>query len=640
MGAMSKRVLLVSMPMAEPTLPNLGMEILARVLRAAGHPCDVLYGSLLMPKKVGRELLHSTSGQGVFAPAYFGVDATQTAESLAALWNPGPLVPPAQIPQRREEQVVDLLVGMDAAEECLDRCMRAIPRGLYDVAALSLIFDAQKLPSIVLAARLKERDGVAVLFGGSACDGGMGRALMEQFNEVDAVAEGDGEAVIVSAVAALRGESPWDAAPNCFFRSDDGIVETPKRDTRLPLDDVPVPDYDEYVRQKAASEYAADHNILMFESSRGCWWGVKHHCTFCGLRADGLAYRERTADLVVSEVRRLQETYRPDLVYASDGILGRRTLKEVLPTLARWRRDSGEPLNLFYEIKSNLKRQEAALLAAAGTSEVQPGIESFSTHHLQLMRKGATALQQIECLKWLSAYGISVTYALIMGFPGEEPEDYEAAVSLMQRIHHLPPAMQINFLLLDQFSPYAYDPDRFDIDGIRPVPEAPIIYQRDDPEWLLRVGYERNYDHPNHTRPDLLAWRTRLRAELARWRRHYDAGDSLLCHDVDHVFTVYRTQGRVLSFVSYRDVQADLLRLGERICTEEHAAQSTGVPLSAIGAELEQLAAANLIVREGNRYLTIAVPLDVDCERDARMTDADLQPRVLTLQWEAPSCPS
>lgn len=637
---MSKRVLMVSMPMAEPTLPNLGMEILANVLRDAGHACDILYGSLLMPKKIGRALLHSTNSQAVFAPVHFGIEAVGVAESLGELWNPGPAFKVSEVSRRREEHIVDLLIGMDAAEQCLDRCMRAIKPATYDVVVFSLIFDAQKLPSIALAARLKERDGVAVLFGGSACDGDMGRALLEQFHEIDAVAEGDGEAVITPAIAALRGEAPWDLAPNCSYRADGLIIDTPKDDVRQMVDDIPRPDYREYLRQKGDSEYAQDHTILMFESSRGCWWGDKHHCTFCGLRADGLAYRERSAETVVGEVRRLQETHHPDLLYASDGILGRRTMKEVFPYLAQWRRKTGEPLNLFYEIKSNLTRKEAALLAAAGIAEVQPGIESFSSHHLKLMRKGTTALQQIECLKWLSAYGISVTYALIIGFPGEQPEDYTAAISLIRQIHHLPPALQINFLLLDQFSPYSYDPDQFGITRIRPVPEARIIYQYDNPTWLLRVSYERDYDHPNHGEPLLLELRTRLRTELDEWRHRFSSGDSLLCHSDERSFTVYRTSARTLSFTTYRDLAADLLRLGERICGEEHAAQVLGVPLSTIRCKLDELLAANLIVREMNRYLTVAVPIDTDCWKDAELDVIDQNSNLLAQHLGASLCQS
>src|SRR5437764_1877447 len=43
---------------------------------------------------------------------------------------------------------------------------------------------------------------------------------------------------------------------------------------------------------------------LLFETSRGCWWGEKAHCTFCGLNGATMSYRamrrEKALDLFAS----------------------------------------------------------------------------------------------------------------------------------------------------------------------------------------------------------------------------------------------------------------------------------------------------------------------------------------------------
>jgi len=36
--------------------------------------------------------------------------------------------------------------------------------------------------------------------------------------------------------------------------------------------------------------------LLLFETSRGCWWGERSHCTFCGLNGLDLAYRATRCD--------------------------------------------------------------------------------------------------------------------------------------------------------------------------------------------------------------------------------------------------------------------------------------------------------------------------------------------------------
>ena len=83
-------------------------------------------------------------------------------------------------------------------------------------------------------------------------------------------------------------------------------------------------------------------------------------------------------------------------------------------------------MSLFYEVKANLRLQQVALLAAAGIDRIQPGIESLSDHVLKLMRKGTTALQNVQLLKWCREHGVKAEWNVLYGFPGELPEDYEA----------------------------------------------------------------------------------------------------------------------------------------------------------------------------------------------------------------------
>src|SRR6185503_17197707 len=67
--------------------------------------------------------------------------------------------------------------------------------------------------------------------------------------------------------------------------------------TVLDLDEVPAPDYEPYYRQlRAHPATAAVSPTLLVETSRGCWWGVRSHCTFCGLNGATMAFRSKTPD--------------------------------------------------------------------------------------------------------------------------------------------------------------------------------------------------------------------------------------------------------------------------------------------------------------------------------------------------------
>ena len=94
-------------------------------------------------------------------------------------------------------------------------------------------------------------------------------------------------------------------------------------------------------------------------------------------------------------------------------------------------------LSLFYETKANLRKDQVALYRAAGLTAIQPGIESLSTPVLKLMRKGVSALQNLQLLKWCSEYGIDAKWNFLAGFPGEAPEWYAGLPELVRKVRHL-----------------------------------------------------------------------------------------------------------------------------------------------------------------------------------------------------------
>ncbi|MBB1247355.1 RiPP maturation radical SAM protein 1, partial [Streptomyces durbertensis] len=54
------------------------------------------------------------------------------------------------------------------------------------------------------------------------------------------------------------------------------------------------PDFDAYFHRIELSS-ARPHlePKLVLEGSRGCWWGEKRHCTFCGLNGSSMRFRSK-----------------------------------------------------------------------------------------------------------------------------------------------------------------------------------------------------------------------------------------------------------------------------------------------------------------------------------------------------------
>lgn len=209
------------------------------------------------------------------------------------------------------------------------------------------------------------------------------------------------------------------------------------------LDGLPHPDYRDYF--EAIGRHDRERVLgrtpvkLPIEFSRGCWWGEKHHCTFCGLNALGMGYRAKSAERALDELAGLLRDYPAVHVEAVDNILDMKYISSLVPELAARHWD----VHIFFEVKANLTREQLAGLRSAGIMRIQPGIESLSSAVLDLMRKGSSKLLNIRLLKWAGYYGIGVAWNLLTGFPGETDDDYRRQAELMPLLHHLePPAVR------------------------------------------------------------------------------------------------------------------------------------------------------------------------------------------------------
>src|SRR5579872_2764363 len=81
-------------------------------------------------------------------------------------------------------------------------------------------------------------------------------------------------------------------------------------------------------------------------------------------------------------------------------------------------------LELFFEVKANLKKEQLRMLRDAGARSLQPGVESLSTSVLSVMDKGVRGLQNVQLLKWCKELGIVPRWNLLWGFPGEPEAEY------------------------------------------------------------------------------------------------------------------------------------------------------------------------------------------------------------------------
>jgi radical SAM superfamily enzyme YgiQ (UPF0313 family) len=95
------------------------------------------------------------------------------------------------------------------------------------------------------------------------------------------------------------------------------------------LDELPHPNFDEFFEQGGGTF----RRVVVMETARGCWWGDKHHCTFCGIDFP-LRFRSKSPARALDEVVALRDRYDARLFVMTDPILDMRYFRDFIPGLA------------------------------------------------------------------------------------------------------------------------------------------------------------------------------------------------------------------------------------------------------------------------------------------------------------------
>jgi ribosomal peptide maturation radical SAM protein 1 len=320
----------------------------------------------------------------------------------------------------------------------------------------------QNTASFAFARRLKARHpNIVTVFGGANFDGEMGLELVRSVDCIDFAVIGEGDTAFPDLLRALAAGTEVDSIPGLARRVGPDVVATKPAPARSHLDDLPIPEYGEYFDRARAlgmlPEVGHRQVWIPFESARGCWWGAKHHCTFCGLNGSTMQFRSKSAARVLDELAQQARRYQTFRFEAVDNILDMSYLKELFPAIV----DSRADYQMFYEVKANLTRAQLKLLAQAGVTRIQPGLESLSSNVLRLMDKGVRAAQNINLLRWAQYYGIEVGWNILWGFPGETVADYIEQATAAAHLQHLRPPTAAGPVWLERFSPLYTQPERF-----------------------------------------------------------------------------------------------------------------------------------------------------------------------------------
>jgi ribosomal peptide maturation radical SAM protein 1 len=318
-----------------------------------------------------------------------------------------------------------------------------------------------------------------------------------------------------------------------------------------------------------------------------------------------MAYRSKTPARALDELRCLTSSHPGVPVFAVDNIIDRSYFDEFLPRLAAW---DVRP-RLFYEVKADLTKRELALLKAAGVVDIQPGIESLHDSVLRLMRKGVTAIGNIQLLKWCVELGVHPHWNLLWGFPGEPPEAYREMAELVPLLTHLTPPVEGAPIRLDRFSPHFDRAAEFGFENVRPVDAYQHIYPF-PLDVLCDLAYFFDFDAVGL--PPDLPYTSPLVSALETWKDSVDSallfaddGSTLLFWDLRPCADALTITLSGLERLLY--LACDTCRSRRELV--ELARREAAGPDERVDEALRQLIGLRLSITDGRRYLSLAVPL-------------------------------
>ena len=544
-------VVLVSMPFAEVQRPSLALGLLHASLANTDIQSEVVYGNFSLAERIGLVAYQAMQmtpqdhllGEWCFAGYLFPTSEARDEEYLNLVLEVRCVGFPPELDERKEQMRWVRRQCLAYVDWLADIIVAKKPK----LVGCSSVFH-QHCASLALLKRIHELSpDTILLMGGANCEGEMGLQTLQSFPWVDCIVSGEADALFPDLCKVLleqgRAADPASLPDGAIsqrhlknpFRILSQQPQQPPRSVIHDMDSLPLPDYRHYFQTLNASTL---RNMikpgLLAESSRGCWWGEKFHCTFCGLNGEGMQYRKKSPERVLNELSELKRLYGLANIEFVDNILDMSFFKTVLPKLAA----AKDKYFLFYETKANLKREQVELLAQSGVYWIQPGIESLDDRALKLLAKGNSTLTNLQLLKWCSEFDINIAWNLLSGIPGDSDNWYAEMASWLPLIFHLQPPPGVARIRYDRFSPYHMRPHDFDL-TLEPSRAYEYVYPFAS-ESLMRLAYSfQDRKRPGHMHRAMSdePGQQQLREVVMRWNELwntsrpvlevYDDGDGL-----------------------------------------------------------------------------------------------------------------
>jgi magnesium-protoporphyrin IX monomethyl ester (oxidative) cyclase len=611
-GDYMRTICLLNMPFSDVSIPSIALLQLKAISESCLPPdiaINVIDANLDFAKLIGLETyndialsltsLYAGYGDWYFRPLAFPEEVDNSAAYLRRfLWSP----------TGASARMRDLVkVRHSIISTYLDHLIKSYDLDRSWIVGFTSMF-MQTVPSIALAKELKARNpGIITAIGGANCEFPMGTIISRHISSIDYVFSGPGLRAFPALIAALAdpdlGIKPESISGIQSYPLSAGHKSSGLYGEELPVDTELPLTYDAFLtRFESVFGSLGLKPSLPFETSRGCWWGKLSHCTFCGLNGSTMAYRAMQPDRALQQFKRLfAHADRVAELQSVDNILPKNYIHEVFKEL-----DTPKQLSIFYEVKADLSYEDLAVLAKAGVTKIQPGIEALATTTLKLMKKGTTAYQNVRFLKWCSQLGITPSWNLLIGFPGEAEDTYSYYERTLSQLTHLPPPTGVYPVRFDRFSPYFMQSAQYGL-KLRPMDFYRYIYPFSDDDLFTFAYYfvDSNLDAPYQQA--MLEFIDRLSQIVQKWRDLWisrDLRSRPMLEYGDQPNSILDSRSGVMTEYTVTDTAYNILQLLEQPTAATDLASRLGVGSASVVSQLQE---KGLLFIDSGRLVSLLV---------------------------------
>jgi len=381
------------------------------------------------------------------------------------------------------------------------------------------------------------------------------------------------------------------------------------------MDDLPVPDYADYF--KTLNTFPSAKRFfpqLPMETSRGCWWrkkspsGKSTGCAFCNLNLQWKGYRSKTGPRIIQEIEDLSLKHQTLSISFMDNLLPAKNAREIFTGVARLTKG----YRFFAEIRATTRFPVLAAMGSAGVETVQVGVEALSTTLLRKLNKGTTVMDNLQIMRDCETPGLpALSGNLILQFPSSDEQDVAETLENLSFALPFRPLKTAPFWL-GYASPVYDDPGAF---GIRKKGNHPH-YARLFPPDVLRNLKLMIQDYHGQKRYQHRIWKGVLQ-KVAHWQETYEAlhrtpgSGPILSYLDGEEFMIIRERRLEREDLSHRlpgTSRSIYLFCQTHRSTGKILARFSRMEGEKVVAFLNMMVDKRLMFREGNRYLSLAVP--------------------------------